>query len=99
MENSLQVGKLKIIYKKDFKNKKAKLFPKLTSFAGFTTDEYQTIKNSYKKYGFSIDTIILTKEEKEWIKDHPVIKFTGDPDWLPFEAFNEKGEYIGIVSE
>lgn len=41
----------------------------------------------------------LTEQEKQWIKQHPVIQFTGDPNWLPFEAFDQKGQYIGIVSE
>lgn len=43
--------------------------------------------------------IKLTKKEKQWIKDHPVVTFTGDPNWLPYEAFDENGKYIGIVSE
>jgi len=30
---------------------------------------------------------------------HPVINFTGDPDWLPFEAFTKDGRYIGIIAE
>ena len=41
----------------------------------------------------------LTTEEQAWIKKHPVVRFTGDPNWLPFEAFTSDGEYIGIVSE
>ena len=44
-------------------------------------------------------TIKLTPEEKAWLKDHPVIKMAGDPNWLPFEAFDKSGKYIGIVSE
>ena len=43
--------------------------------------------------------ITLTTEEKAWIVEHPVVRFTGDPNWLPFESFNEQGEFIGIVSE
>jgi len=43
--------------------------------------------------------IALTEREKEWLENHPVVKFTGDPDWLPQEAFNEEGKYIGIVAE
>ena len=43
--------------------------------------------------------INLTAEERQWIKDHPVVKFTGDPNWLPYEAFDDNGNYIGIVSE
>lgn len=41
----------------------------------------------------------LTDAEEEWIKKHSVIRFTGDPNWLPYEAFNKDGEYIGIVAE
>jgi len=41
----------------------------------------------------------LTDTERQWLAKHPKVRFTGDPNWLPYEAFNEKGEYIGIVSE
>ncbi len=41
----------------------------------------------------------LTPEEKAWIELHPVINFTGDPNWLPFEAFSKKGDYIGIIAD
>lgn len=40
----------------------------------------------------------LTQQEQQWIKTHPEVSFTGDPNWLPFEAFTPQGEYIGIVS-
>ena len=42
--------------------------------------------------------IQFSAEEKAWISQHPVINFTGDPDWLPFEGFTRDGEYIGIIS-
>ncbi len=45
------------------------------------------------------DTISLTDDEREWLYDHPTIRFTGNPMWLPFEAFAEDGEYIGIVAD
>ena len=41
----------------------------------------------------------LTDSERQWIKDNPVISFTGDPNWLPYEAFDSTGEYFGIVAE
>jgi len=41
----------------------------------------------------------LTAEERAWLADHPTIRFTGDPSWLPIEAFTEQGEYIGIVAD
>ena len=99
VDSTLHVGRIEVFYKKDFDNKKGDLVPRLTSFVGFSADDYKTIEKSYEKLGFSTDTIILSKEEKEWIKEHPVVKFTGDPNWLPFEAFNSDGEYIGIVSD
>ncbi|OQX58733.1 MAG: hypothetical protein B5M52_04845 [Helicobacteraceae bacterium 4484_230] len=43
--------------------------------------------------------IRFNMKEKEWIKEHNTIRFTGDPDWLPFEAFNNNGDYIGIVAD
>jgi two-component system sensor histidine kinase EvgS len=44
-------------------------------------------------------TIELTSEEKEWLDDHPEIRLTGAPMWLPYESFTEEGEFIGIVND
>ena len=41
----------------------------------------------------------LTENEIQWIKNNKKIKFTGDPNWLPYEAFDDEGNYIGIVAE
>jgi two-component system sensor histidine kinase EvgS len=41
----------------------------------------------------------LTESERQWLQDNPSVSFTGDPNWLPYEAFDSKGQYIGIVSE
>ena len=41
----------------------------------------------------------FTSEEQKWLQSHPIVKFTGDPGWLPFEAFTKEGKYIGIVSK
>lgn len=41
----------------------------------------------------------LTDKERAWLEAHPTVTFTGDPNWLPYEAFTSQGEYIGIVSE
>ena len=43
--------------------------------------------------------IKLSPEEKSWLNQHKNIRFAGDPNWLPFEAYNEDNEYIGIVSD
>ncbi|MBT3585186.1 MAG: transporter substrate-binding domain-containing protein [Halobacteriovoraceae bacterium] len=41
----------------------------------------------------------LSELEREWIKKNPMVDFTGDPNWLPFEAFDKNGQYIGIVAD
>jgi ABC-type amino acid transport substrate-binding protein/serine phosphatase RsbU (regulator of sigma subunit) len=56
--------------------------------------DHDTVKENRKT-----SHIKLTKEEKKYLKEHPVVKFAGDPNWLPFEAFKKDGTYIGIVSE
>jgi two-component system, sensor histidine kinase and response regulator len=41
----------------------------------------------------------FSAEELEWLKAHPVLRLSGDPDWLPIEAFTADGEYQGIVPD
>ena len=41
----------------------------------------------------------LTEDERAWLKENPLVRFTGDPNWLPYEAFDSHGNYKGIVSE
>ena len=43
--------------------------------------------------------LALNDNEREWLDSHPTVSFTGDPNWLPYEAFDSSGQYIGIVSE
>ncbi len=43
--------------------------------------------------------ISLTAEESSWLAEHQKIRFTGDPDWLPQEAFTSEGQYVGIVAD
>jgi len=42
---------------------------------------------------------ILNETEIQWIETHAEITFTGDPNWLPYEAFEEDGSYVGIVAD
>lgn len=72
----------------------------------------KVLKNSPQRLKYTIqnkwlsnnsDTFIqkelLTSYEKKWLENHPIITFTGDPNWLPYEAKNKNDEYIGIVSD
>lgn len=43
--------------------------------------------------------LTLSENERAWLKRHPHLRFAGDPNWLPFEAFNQKGDYVGIVAD
>ena len=45
------------------------------------------------------NTLSLNKQELSWLNEQPGVKFTGDPNWLPYEAFDMDGNYIGIVAE
>ncbi len=44
-------------------------------------------------------TIEFSDEEKLWMEKNPLITYVGDPDWLPFEAFDKDGNYEGIVAD
>ena len=51
-----------------------------------------------KKYKANTE-LDLTVDEKKWLAENPTVTFTGDPNWLPYEAFQKDGSYIGIVAE
>ncbi len=42
--------------------------------------------------------IELTQKEQEYLNNNPVT-YAGDPNWLPFEAFDKNGNYTGIIAE
>lgn len=43
--------------------------------------------------------LLLTEEEKSWLQVYPRFTFTGDSQWLPYEAFDENKNYIGSVAD
>jgi len=44
------------------------------------------------------DTLNLTLDEKEYLKNKKTIKMCTDPDWMPFEKI-ENGKHIGLASD
>ena len=42
---------------------------------------------------------VLTEAELAWLEAHPVIRVAPDPDFPPFEFFDERGDYVGIAAE
>jgi len=43
--------------------------------------------------------ITFTEDELNYLRAHSIIRYTGNPRWLPFESFTNDGKYIGIVAE
>ena len=98
--NPLKVGYITLGFDYEYvKNLKKDEVPYLSTFSFLNKKAYKRIEDTYIRYKFLDKKIELSQTEKEWIQLHPIIQFTGDPDWLPFEAFNDKGKYIGIVAE
>jgi two-component system sensor histidine kinase EvgS len=72
------------------------------SLAAIPENEKQAINTKwlgYQESQGSQEDIELSSAEKHWLSQHPVIRFTGDPHWLPHEAFDAQGHYIGMVAE
>ncbi len=63
-----------------------------------TREEHYNIRKKWVA-NFQYDLIALSDSERVWLSKNPIIKFTGDPNWLPYEAFDKNGRYIGIVAE
>ena len=39
----------------------------------------------------------LSDRELLWLTYHPTVSMSGDQNWLPYEACDNKGKYRGIV--
>jgi len=56
------------------------------------------VSSAFLPVSASDSRLKLTDSERQWLANNPTVSFTGDPNWLPYEAFDSKGQYIGIVS-
>lgn len=56
-------------------------------------------KPSFLSHSNNLESALFTKQELSWIQANPIVTFTGDPNWLPYEAFSSDGIYKGIVSD
>jgi len=91
---------------------KTSLMPKNITIGEIDKRRFERILTLYEELGLlsnpkkNLDAFIykdknsinFSLSEIEWIKEHKTIYFTGDPNWLPYEAFVD-GKYIGIVNE
>lgn len=71
------------------------------SLNDISIEEKTSILNKWinKSKQLTTSKINFTKEELSWLNAHDEITYSGDPNWLPFEAFDKNGEYIGIVAD
>jgi len=51
------------------------------------------------RYTVTPVAVVLSSEEREWIRAHPVIRLGVDPEFAPFEFVDSDGAYRGIVSD
>ncbi len=51
-----------------------------------------------ERRGTASETLSLSKNEQQWLKEHPVLRLGLDPVWEPIEFIDEKGQYRGISS-
>ncbi len=91
---------------------KSSLIPKNVPLGQIDKARFQRILFLYEELGLINQTskdlegfiykqkngLKLSLSQREWIEQHPQVYFTGDPNWLPYEAF-KNGEYQGIVNE
>jgi len=45
------------------------------------------------------ETLQLTSEEKEWLQAHPIIYYATDPEFAPYEYFDEENNHTGIIAD
>ena len=41
----------------------------------------------------------FTPQENLWMKENPVVTYVGDPSWLPYEGYDDQGNYVGLVPD
>ena len=55
--------------------------------------------NDIRAENSSNPPLSFTNEESQWLAEHPVVRFSVDPDFNPFESASESGEFSGISAQ
>ncbi len=69
------------------------------ALADISSAELSAIRRKWLETKPDTKKLSLSEIEQQWLNQHKTIRFTGDPNWLPYEAFDKQGNYIGIVAE
>lgn len=70
-----------------------------TALESITQKEHQTIRSTWGAPTVEAPPppkVQLTREEKSWLAEHPVIRVAMDPDWAPVEFADDQGRFHGI---
>ncbi len=65
----------------------------------YLTSKGITIQRQLARDSVVKSDLTLSAAQKRWLRLNPMVYFTGDPNWLPFEGFSDRGEYQGIVAD
>ena len=57
------------------------------------------ILSSLSKNVLANQQLQLTKEERAWLKEHPIIRVAADPDYPPVESFDVNHKLTGIAAD
>lgn len=68
------------------------------ALASIPEAELSAIRHKWLGLDSATQHVELSAIERQWLAKHATIRFVGDPSWLPYEALDEKGNYIGIIS-
>ncbi len=69
------------------------------ALASISNLEMSSLRQKWMGFNSRVKKLRLSTSEQKWLNEHQAIRFTGDPNWLPYEAFDQQGNYIGIVAE
>ena len=68
------------------------LLSSVSLFAAASSDETQA---SVEKLS-DAPKLAFSEEERQWLRDHPVLRTAADPTWAPIEYRDRQGRYQGI---
>ncbi|WP_373070742.1 diguanylate cyclase [Sulfurimonas sp.] len=80
-----------------------KTSPELISILNKAYDNLTTTEklDIQKKWFSKTNTkeLVFTKEQHQYLKNKKVIKMCIDPNWMPYEKFDQNGKHIGMTAE
>ena len=70
------------------------------SLAVYQQMESKWLRNPAAGYYHSIENrVVLTEEEQQWLRDHPVIRIGVDSNYAPYVFVDERGVFQGVAAD